>query len=261
MIPLVEQLAATWTSIDGLCADLTDDEWERPTGCPGWTVKDQIAHLVDYEATALGRSRPEHTVADLSHTKNDMGIANEVGVDARRSRPGADVLGELREVTAARLDQLATLDEARLADEAMTPVGPATVRDVLTLRLMDTWSHEQDIRRALGRPGHDRGPEVDASIRYFMQFLPVLVGKRAAAPEGSTSVFEIGDVPPVCIEVVGGRGGVGAVPEEPTVVLRMDAPTFAAFVGGRSDAPVDWVDIAGDDELGARILDALAFLP
>ena len=40
MIPLVEQLAATWTAIDDVCAGLTEDEWQRPTGCPGWTVKD-----------------------------------------------------------------------------------------------------------------------------------------------------------------------------------------------------------------------------
>jgi uncharacterized protein (TIGR03083 family) len=261
MIPLVEHLAATWAAVEDLCSGLTDDEWQRPTGCPGWTVQDQIAHLVDYEATALGRTRPDHVVGDLSHTKNDMGVANEVGVDARRSRTGPEVLAELREVVAARLEQLAALDESRLGDEAMTPVGPATVRDVLTLRLMDTWSHEQDIRRALGRPGHDRGPEVDAVTEYFARFLPVLVGKRAAAPEGSTSVFEIGDVAPVAIEVVDGRARVGEVPERPTVVLRMHAPTFAALVGGRTDAPVDTVDVAGDAELGTRILGVLAFLP
>ena len=44
-LPLVEHLATTWASVDELCAGLTDAEWATPTGCPGWTVQDQVAHL------------------------------------------------------------------------------------------------------------------------------------------------------------------------------------------------------------------------
>ena len=80
MIPLVEQLTTAWASVDELCAELTEAQWKTPTGCPGWTVQDQVAHLVDYEAVALGRPRPDHQVGDLSHTKNEMGAANEVGL-------------------------------------------------------------------------------------------------------------------------------------------------------------------------------------
>jgi uncharacterized protein (TIGR03083 family) len=261
MIPLVEQLAATWRSVDDLCSTLSDDEWRRPTGCPGWTVQDQVSHLVDYEAGALGRPRPDHAPADLSHTKNEMGAANEVGVDARRSKSGAEVLAELREVVAARLDRLASLTEADLEHEASTPVGPGTLRDVLTLRLMDTWSHEQDIRRALDRPGHADGPAVATTVAYWSQFLPILVAKRAGAPDG-TVVFAIGDLPPAVVEVAAGRGRLADGPAgEPLARLRMDAPELAAFVGGRSDAPVEAVHIDGDVALGRRILDHLGFLP
>ena len=260
MIPLVEQLAATWASIDELCASFTEDDWQQPTGCPGWTVKDQISHLVDYEAVALGRPRADHRVGDLSHTKNEMGAANEVGVDARRGLPGAEVLAELREVVAERMARLAKLDESRLADEAPTVAGPSTVRDALTLRLMDTWSHEQDIRRALGRPGHDHGPAVDAVVAWWVQFLPMLVGKRAAAPDGTTAVFAIGDRAPISVTVTEGRAAAGSdVPDAPTVGLHMDAPTFAALVGARTDAPRP--EITGDVALGQRIVDSLGFLP
>jgi uncharacterized protein (TIGR03083 family) len=261
MIPLVEQLAATWASIDDLCATLTESDWAHPTGCPGWTVQDQVAHLVDYESVALGRPRPEHHVTDLSHTKNEMGQANEVGVDARRARSGPEVLAELREVVAERMARLATLDESRLGDEAPTAIGTATVRDALTLRLMDTWSHEQDIRRALDRPGHASGPAVDAVLAWWSQFLPQLVAKRAAAPDGTSAMFAIGDRTPMCVTVTEGRGAVGDVPAEPTVGLTMDAPTFAAFVGGRTDARVEAVAVTGDADLARRILDSLGFLP
>jgi uncharacterized protein (TIGR03083 family) len=260
MIPLVEQLAATWASIDELCASFTEDDWKRPTGCPGWTVQDQVSHLVDYEAVALGRPRPDHRVDDLSHTKNDMGAVNEIGVDARRARTGAEVLAELREVVAARMERLVRLDESRLDDEATTVMGPSTVRDALTLRLMDTWSHEQDIRRAVGRPGHDRGPTVATVVGWWAQFLPMLVAKRAAAPDGATAVFAIGDLPPVSVTVTEGRAAAGGdVPEAPTVALRMDAPTFAALVGARTDAPRP--EITGDVALGERIVENLGILP
>src|SRR5947209_18927186 len=104
MLALVEQLAETWASISELCGDLTDDEWKRATGCPGWSVQDNVAHLIDFESFALGRPRPEHTlVGELPYLKNDMGKVNTVGVDARRRLPGATVLEEFREVTAERL--------------------------------------------------------------------------------------------------------------------------------------------------------------
>ena len=89
MLPLVEQLAETWASVSDLCADLTEDEWKTPTGCPGWSVQDNVSHLIDFESFALGRPRPDHSIGDLPHLKNDMGKINEVGVDARRSRAGS----------------------------------------------------------------------------------------------------------------------------------------------------------------------------
>ena len=262
MVPLVEQLEATWKSISALCTGFTDAEWAHPTGCPGWTVQDQVSHLIDYESFALGRPRPDHTVADLSHTKNDMGKINEIGVDARRARTGHDVLAEFEDVTAARLGRLAALTEDDLARETETPIGPGTVRDLLTLRVMDTWAHEQDIRRALGRPGHDTGPAVDTSVHYWSQFLPFAVAKKAGAPDGACVVIAIEGVVATTVVVEKGRGrGVNEPEGVPTCRLTMDAPTFAALVGGRTDAPSDAVRIDGDTELGMRIVANLGFLP
>ena len=257
----VDHLEATWASIQSLCADLTDADWDRSTGCPGWTVKDHLSHLVDYEAGALGRPRPDHLPADLSHVKNALGESNEIGVDARRAATGAEVLAELREVTAERLAQLRRLTDTDFDREVATPAGPGTLNDMLTLRVMDTWSHEQDIRRALGRPGHDAGPVVDEAVGYFTRFLPLVVGKRAGAPEGASVVVTIGGAPPLRIAVTGGRAGVvDDLPGVPTVELTMPAPTFAALVGGRSDVPDDVV-VSGDAALGAAVIAALGFMP
>jgi uncharacterized protein (TIGR03083 family) len=257
----IENLAIVWTSIDELCSGLADTQWDLPTGCPGWTVKDHLSHLVDYEARALGRPAPQHEPGPLPHVKNDLGRANEVGVDARRARSGPEVLEEFRQVTAGRLAQLRQLTDQDLAAQTTTPDGrPGSVADLLTLRLMDSWSHEQDIRRAIGRPGDLEGPAVDETLGYFTGFLPYLVGKRAAAPEGSSVVFLIGARDPVGVEVAGGRGRRADDLRDPTVSLTMPVATFAALIGGRSDAPGD-VSITGDRPLGQRVLQSMTLLP
>jgi uncharacterized protein (TIGR03083 family) len=260
VIDSVENLAVVWVSIDRLCSDLPAGQWDVPTGCPGWTVKDQLSHLVDYEARALGRPAPRHEPGPLPHVKNVMGRVNEVGVDARRAMSGPAVLGEFRQVTAERLAQLRRLAPGDLSAQTATPAGPGTVADLLTLRVMDSWSHEQDIRRAVGRPGHTEGPAVEEAMAYFSRFLPYLVGKRAAAPDGATVVFRIGTWPPVAVEVAGGRGRLAADPADATVDLAVPVATFAALVGGRADVPADTV-ISGDQRLGRRVLESMAFLP
>lgn len=262
--PTIENLVATWASIVALCDQLTEAEWDTPTGCPGWSVKDNVSHLIDFEASALGWPRPLHEVGDLPHVRNDLGKLNEVGVDARRGISGAEVLAEFTRTVRAREQQLRALVPDDLSREVMTPAGPGTVSTLLTMRLMDTWSHEQDIRRALDRPGHATGPAVEESVEYFAQLLPYVVGKRVGAPDGTTVVFNF-DTTSVLIEVAGGRARrverfADDPSGDPTVTIAMPATTLAAAVGGRSDTPDDIV-IAGDEVLGRSIVGALGVMP
>ena len=260
--PSIDNLERTWRSIDDLCATFSEDEWKRGTGCPGWSVQDNVSHLIDYESRALGRpGLGDEKALSRPHTKNDLGEANEVGVEYRRSRSGREVLEEFRDVTAARLAQLQSLTTDDLEREMVTPAGAGTLADMLSLRVMDTWAHEQDIRRAVGKPGHDAGPAVDESITYWCQFLPIIVARRAEAPDGSVVVFEIGDRPPVAVATKERRGStLESPPAEATVRLSMSTTTFAALVGGRSDVPDD-VTIDGDTAVGERVVAALGFLP
>jgi len=260
-LPAVDLIERTWDSLDPLLAELSEEEWKAPTDCPGWSVQDHVSHLIDYEARAVGRPAPDHTVDDLPHLKNPMAQSNEIGVDWRRQFSGEEVLAEFREVMAERRAQLAALTHDDLAREVQTPIGPGTLADMLHMRLMDTWSHEQDIRRAVGRPGHVEGASADGAIAYFTKLLPYVVGKKAGAPDGTTVVFDVdGRVMP--IEVVGGRAHLCEIAPkaDPTVRLAMGTATFAALVNGRTDSS-DGVTVIGDDDLAQRILSNMTVMP
>ncbi len=261
----VGNLGRIWASIEALCSSLTEAQWKQSTALPGWSVQDNLSHLVDYESRALGRPGPEHTPADLGHARNAIGQSNEVGVDYRRQWTGEQVLAEFREVTAARLAQLRSFTDDDLARPVDTPIGPGTMADMLTLRVMDSWAHEQDIRTALGRPGHLEGPAVDQALEHFTGFLPYVVGKRAGAPEGARVVVEIAGHEAIGVEVVDRRARrTDALPVEPDTTVRTDVATFVALVNGRvhaSDAGLaDRIEITGDQALGRAIADNLSVM-
>ena len=110
------------------------------------------------------------------------------------------------------------------------------------------------------RSANAEGPAVEAAVAYFSRFLPYLVGKRAAAPDGAKVVFRIGARPPAAVEMAGGRGRLAANPGDATVNLEVPVATFAALIGGRADVPAETV-ISGDQRLGRRVLESMAFLP
>src|SRR6266571_1303476 len=79
-------------------------DWERATECPGWTVKDQLSHVVGVERTLLGEPLP--APVDAPYVRNDFGRIMEAGVAARRVLPGPEVRAELAETLERRLAQL-----------------------------------------------------------------------------------------------------------------------------------------------------------
>jgi uncharacterized protein (TIGR03083 family) len=265
---LVEQLDQVWSSMSELGGWLTEEEWNRPTEVPGWSVQDNLAHIAGIEASLLGWSAPDHEVPDdLPHVKNDVGRRNEVFVDSRRARTGEAVLAEFREITGQRLEQLGDYDEAAFGEESWTPVGPGTVRDLLPFRVFDSWVHEQDMRRAVGRPG-DLDTRVAAVVlERIAGSMPFVVGKKAAAPDGSTVVFQL-DGPlarSIPIGVEGGRARLlEDTPPSPTTRIHTDTETFARLACGRLDPTAELqsgrVRVDGDDELGRSVVENMNFL-
>ncbi len=234
-----------FSSVGALAGSLDDKRAMLPTGCPGWTVRDHVAHITDLESILIGRPRADHVVPEgLPYIRNQPGMFMEVGIDARRSVPLADLLAEYREVTAERLAGLATLEDAQLDAMGRGFFGESRVRSLLAIRVFDLWSHEQDLRRALGEPGGLDGiPAAHSRERMLM----------GAGNELQERIMFDGE-----------RGRAGAtVPDLPASTLRLDLPTLTVLTCGRSDDPGarSRVVVEGDQNLARLVLEDLAVTP
>ena len=51
MIPTdtIDKLEAIWRSVSALGAQLDEAQWKLPTDLAGWTVQDNLAHLIGTE--------------------------------------------------------------------------------------------------------------------------------------------------------------------------------------------------------------------
>jgi len=258
VVDLMEQV---WSSIYSLCSPLTEAQWKTATDCPGWSVQDQMSHLVGSESGILGEPRPDHTPQDTAHVKNDMGQSNEVVVDFRRSWSGQKVLDEFRDLTDRRMAYLRGLTEEQFATEMQTPIGLGTVTEFVRIRIMDAWVHEQDIRRALNIPGELESSVAAHAVGRVARAMPFVTARKAQAPDGSTVVFEItgpaGRVVPMAVQ--GGRGSeLDTEPPSPTVKITADVETFMCLGCGRWD-PAESISsgkiaVVGDTALGEKIV-------
>jgi uncharacterized protein (TIGR03083 family) len=263
---LVDRLDEVWSSVAGLGDSLAEADWKAPTECPGWSVQDNLAHIIGIESVILGRPEPGAVPADGDHIKNDVGRSNEVWVEAFRDRPGAEVLETFRAVTDERLTMLRAPDMDFDA-ETWTPVGPGAVRDLLPFRVFDSWVHEQDMRRAVGKPGGWDGGAARVSLDRLGSVMPMIVGKKVKPADGTVVVFEV--VGPAARDLViameGGRAQVlDQVPDAPTVRIRLSGEAFLRLSSGRGDVDVilgsGAVEISGETALGFSITRSMNFL-
>jgi len=266
--PMIDLLEAVWNSTIDLGSLLTEDEWKQPTDLPGWTVQDNFSHIIGTELMMRGEPTPDATPTSTDHVRNPIGEVNEVWVASRRDRSGAEVLDEFRALATSRLAEYRALTPAQLDEMGPTPVGMAPFRTFIAVRVMDCWAHEQDVRRAVGRPGHLAGPVVDHSLTRVALALPMVVGKRAGAPDGSSVVFVVepidGDAVIVPVVVDGRAAVVDTVPGDATVTLTMDVETYAALGFGRWDPDETLaggrIAVEGDEELGRAVVRGMNFM-
>jgi uncharacterized protein (TIGR03083 family) len=258
---LIADLAAVWASLLPLGEGLSSEDWARPTECPGWTVKDHYAHMIGTESALLGEPSPAPMTAP--HTKNPIGELNEGWVDAWRRRPGPEVLEGFRAVTDRRLAALRAMTSSDWEAPAGTPVGPGTYASFMEIRVFDCWVHEQDVRRAVGLPGHLDGPVAELAMGRITGAFGFVVGKRVGPADGVS--VEVSLSPPLAgvfaVTMSGSRAQPSPPPGTPTVRIRTDGETWLRLSTGRLGASSAQVVFDGDASLGRTVLEQLTLTP
>lgn len=139
--------------VDDLAA-LTAQEWEVASLCPGWTVHDVAAHLVDNaRTTRVG------IVVAMVRARFDFDRQNDNGVARWKGATPAETLDRLRAVASRRTTPPAPLD-SRLVEEVV---------------------HGEDVRRPLGI-GRDYPTEaVERALRHQLRTSVALGGGKQYA--------------------------------------------------------------------------------
>lgn len=257
-----------WQAVEDfttLLEQVPEEEWSTPTDLPGWRVHDVAAHVAHLESLLAGAEHEEVDIGEPAHVTGLLGQFTEQGVVARRDHGADDLINEIRESATTR-------HTALLADPPDDGAAPApgvfgllgwSTETLLRNRPLDVWMHEQDVRRAVGRPGNLDSPAAVHTADYLAESLGYVLGKKLAAPAGTSVVLEISGHAPHAVAI--GEDGRGhrleEPPAEPTARLATDREAFILLAGGRRPVEPGAVTVTGDTGLGQRVLEQLAVTP
>jgi uncharacterized protein (TIGR03083 family) len=271
----VQPLLAAWVSTLQTVAELgrrlTPEQWEAPTECPGWSAGDVVRHLAWVESFLAGR--PQHQVemdwSRFPHITGDFGRLTEIGVEARRGQTQVECCDELAGLVDVRLALLMAHDPLTLETEVPGVFGkPMTFDRMIRMRTFDSWTHEQDIRRAVGLPANLASPGAQVTAVQIARTLGFALSRNVEAPPGTTvrlTVTGLIAFERYAVVDEDGKGRDCDVVEQPTIGIATDWETYARLAAGRLDTDDPGVRarvrLEGDEAMAERLPAALAITP
>ncbi|WP_068403260.1 maleylpyruvate isomerase family mycothiol-dependent enzyme [Kribbia dieselivorans] len=278
----VDGILAAWAhsvqAIIDLGGSCRTEEFALETACPGWSVKDQISHVTDIEDQLAGGAAPPPVAgADRAHVRSAMGERTEAGVELRRDRPGQAVVDELELVLAKRHAQLRDgLDSGSLTPETVVtmPIGPMPLVAGLRTRCFDVWTHEQDIRLALGQPGNLDSPAAAVTMAQFERSLPRVVAKSAAIEPGHAVIIDltgplVGRMGVRVVETEDGKrrgeplftGEKHEGEDDQRTVISLSTAGLGRLIAGRAEPAQVNITVSGDESVARRVIEHLNIAP
>lgn len=257
-----------WEAINDFTAlleRLAPEQWATPTDLPGWDVRAVASHVAHLEGILAGGPEETADVGEPPHVSGFLGLYTEIGVVNRRDAEPGSIIEEIHAAATARHTALLTdppTDSGAHPDVVFAGV-PWTWQVLLRNRPLDVWMHEQDVRRAVGLPGGMDTAPARHTAEYLAESLGYVLARKVGAPAATTLVLEMAGSEPVAF-VVDERGRGERLPELPdpaSVTLACDRETFVVLSGGRRPVATDAVRVSGDQDLGRRVVEAMATTP
>jgi uncharacterized protein (TIGR03083 family) len=230
-----------------MLSTIDGDEWDTPTVCERWSVRDIVGHLCGHAEEVNRpwmfpvrdrRGRKHHP--DLPGLDGHM----EVQVDEHRDLTTEELRAHYAKVWAKAVRMLGRVpgiirrQGIKTGMPEMPRIGFDYLHDIVYTR--DNWMHRDDVCRAIGREfeAHPHDAEVVAQV---MRDLDLDFWKQPAV------IVELTGIAP-------GTWQVGAGTPETTV--RADALEFMRVLAGRSDDPAAAVTlVVGSPEIAQRVAD------
>jgi uncharacterized protein (TIGR03083 family) len=259
-------------SLIELLSSLAASQWPAPTVCPGWSVKDVALHLLGDDIDLLSRRRDGAAPADTPSRPGgfqelvaSLDRLNQTWVEATR-RISPRLLCELLAVTGEATERYLASLELFAVEESVSWIRPEPVPNWLDVarQYTERWTHQQQIRDAVGVPGLKERAFLAPVLATFVHALPrAYIGVPAAV--GTT----------VEVVIAGEAGGCWALTRTPQgwelaagtaaaavarVVLEAETAWRLWTKGIRPGAAQAAVTITGDRALGLRVLDAVAII-
>ena len=255
-----------------LLSSLGAEQWQAPTVCPGWSVKDVALHLLGDDIGLLSRRRDGVTPADASREPGGfqelvtfLDRHNQTWVEAAR-RISPRLLCELLAFTGeSTWRYLASLDPLAV-EGRVSWVGPDPVPNWLDVsrEYTERWTHQQQIRDAVGVPGLKEPAFMGPVLATFVHALPRAFA-GAPAPVGTTVEVAVGGQGGECWVLTRTPDGwhlAAGTAAEPVARVALDSETaWRLWTKGIGPAAAEAaVSISGDRALGRRVLDAVAII-
>jgi uncharacterized protein (TIGR03083 family) len=267
-ISVVELFAPDRAALLELLASLSTEDWDRPTRCEGWSVKDVADHILGGDLANLSRRRDAYAGdgpapgQDLVHFLNE---SNDIWMQAAR-RLSPRLVGDLlRESGPPLFAYFASLDLMAMGPPVFwAGPKPAPVWLDVAREYTECWHHQQHIREAVRRPGQMEPSYLHPVLATFAFALPVALSDVDASYGTAAH-----------LHVSGAGGGdwsverrehgwqlyVG-VPSDAAAQVEIDQDNaWRLYTKGLSPAEAQAAArITGDPNLGQHLLKAVAII-
>jgi uncharacterized protein (TIGR03083 family) len=275
--------AATYDSVLRLLEDeraellkllgaLDPEGWAGQTACPGWSVKDIVAHVLGDDLGILARERDGFRGADSPRSSSWDDLVrfvnerNEAWVAAWRRASPRLLVDQLAISGPALLDYYRSLDPDELGG-SVSWAGPQPAPNWLRVarEYTERWAHQQQIRDATSTPGLREARWIRPLLDTFAHSLPIAL-RSIDAPDGTA----------VALAATGEGGGswitarragrwslaTEATAERPSTVVIIDVDTLWRLYTKAidPDSARARARIEGNEALGERVLAARAII-
>lgn len=249
-LPANEAYRRTIEALDGLLATLSPLEWDAPT-IEGWTVKGLVTHLVAVEEY-FGRQLGLWPLEIDEALEADHLAMTRAFVASWAGRSSTEVLARWRELTGAIIAHLGSLEREAGRRPIHFHFLDTSLSTVLITRVFEVWTHDEDIRRATGRPL--AAPEPDRLRRMSRIAVPSMpFGLAMGGFDASGRTARI---------VLTGAGGgtwdtplgLGETPGEPEATIVLDVVDYCRLAAQRLAPDEVRFTAEGDEWLARQVL-------